>query len=168
MKEIQDWPGYFITQDGKVWSEKSNCFLVFKDVNGYNKVELFHNKKRKYIFVHRLVAEAFIPNPQNLPFVNHKDQNRKNNTVENLEWCDTQYNNNYGTRIEKVKAKLTNNNHCKKIAMCDKNTEQIIQIFPSINQAARYLNKSHANIIATLKGRQKTCYGYKWKYIEEE
>lgn len=168
MKEIKNWPGYFITQDGQVWSEKSKRFLKFKDVNGYNKAQLYNKGIRKYFFVHRLVAEAYIPNPNNLPFINHKDQNRKNNTVENLEWCNAQYNNNYGDRIEKIKNKLTNNNHCKEIAMCDKNNGQIIKIFPSVNQAARYFNKSHSNIIATLKGRQKTCYGYKWIYIENQ
>lgn len=164
MKEIKDYPGYFITEDGKVWSSKSNKFLSFKDVNGYNKVQLYHNKKRKYFFVHRLVAEAFIPNPNNLPYVNHKDENRKNNNVDNLEWCTTKYNNNYGNRIKKMKQALLNKNG-KEIAMCDIATEEIIKTFPSVSEAARYLNKNHSNIIATLKGRQKTCYGYKWRYL---
>lgn len=167
MKEIEDYPGYFITEDGKVWSEKSKKFLAFKDVNGYNKVQLCNDGERKYLFVHRLVANAYIPNPDNLPYVNHKDENRKNNQKENLEWCTTEYNNNYGNRIEKVKQSLLNKNG-KKIVMCDKDTEEIIQIFNSINEAGRFLNKPHSNIVATLKGRQKTCYGYKWKYLESE
>lgn len=166
MQEIKNYPKYYITEDGQVWSEKTHKFLTFKDVNGYNKVELFNNGKRKYVFVHRLVAEAFIPNPDNLPCINHKDENRKNNKVENLEWCTTEYNNSYGDRIEKIRDKLLNKNG-KSIAMCDKDTEEIIKIFPSISEAGRYLNRNHSNIIATLKGRQKTCYGYKWKYIEE-
>ena len=80
-KEIEGYPQYFITDDGKVWSEKSQKFLAFKDVNGYDKVQLYHEGVRKYFFVHRLVAEAFIPNPNNLPYVNHKDENKGNNNV---------------------------------------------------------------------------------------
>ena len=61
--------------------------------------------------VHRLVAQAFIPNPDNLPEVNHKNEDKSNNTVDNLEWCDHKYNNNYGTKIERIKKKLIENGH---------------------------------------------------------
>lgn len=61
--------------------------------NGYERVGLYINKKIKFFYVHRLVAMAYIPNPNNLPIVNHIDRNRKNNNVSNLEWCDSMYNN---------------------------------------------------------------------------
>lgn len=64
--------------------------------NGYMFVDLNHKEKRKHGYIHRLVAEAFIPNPNNLPAVNHKDENKTNNNVDNLEWCTYKYNNNYG------------------------------------------------------------------------
>lgn len=68
---------------------------------GYLAVTLCKNSKLKHYYVHRLVAEAFIPNPNNLPQVNHKDENKSNNCVDNLEWCDDKYNTNYGTRNER-------------------------------------------------------------------
>lgn len=71
----------------------------------YHKVSLNKYGKIKTIRVHRLVAKAFIPNPYNLPDVNHKDENKQNNMVQNLEWCDKEYNNNYGTKIERGKEK---------------------------------------------------------------
>lgn len=70
--------------------------------NRYLKVALFKNGKRKYYSVHRLVAEAFIPNPNNLPIVNHKDEDKTNNRMDNLEWCTYKYNANYGTRNNKI------------------------------------------------------------------
>ena len=72
------------------------------DKNGYYRIGLTKNRKRSYYFVHRLVAEAFIPNPDKLSYVNHKDEKKTNNKVDNLEWCTMKYNCNYGTRNERV------------------------------------------------------------------
>ena len=69
--------------------------------NGYYMVMFYKDSKYKCAYVHRLVAQAFIPNPDNLPQVNHKDEIRTNNCVDNLEWCDSKYNNNYGTKIDR-------------------------------------------------------------------
>ena len=70
---------------------------------GYYSVEITYKYKRNHFYVHRLVAEAFIPNPDNLAQVNHKDEDKTNNNVENLEWCNRKYNMNYGTRAERRK-----------------------------------------------------------------
>lgn len=70
--------------------------------NGYLQVNLYRNGKRKYSLIHRLVATAFLPNPLELPEVNHKDENPSNNIVGNIEWCDRRYNINYGSRIERT------------------------------------------------------------------
>ena len=72
-----------------------------KNSRGYLSAVLSYNGKHKAITVHRLVAEAFLPNPDNLPEINHKDEDKTNNSVDNLEWCDRSYNNNYGTRKDK-------------------------------------------------------------------
>ena len=84
--------------------------------DGYLLVNLCKNGKVKSFLVHRLVAEAFIDNTDNLPQVNHKDENKLNNNVDNLEWCDAQYNSNYGTRTERLsKSKI--NGKCSKIVL---------------------------------------------------
>lgn len=75
--------------------------------NKYIQVRLCKNGKIKAFLVHRLVAEAFIPNPDNLPCINHKDENPKNNQAENLEWCTYKYNNEYNGRIDKCKHKIS-------------------------------------------------------------
>lgn len=91
---------------------------------GYKKVILVNNNKAKNFQVHRLVAEAFLPNPSNLPQVNHKDENKQNNCVENLEWCNSSYNINYGNRNNLVAKKLKNyvktKEHCLNISKSKK------------------------------------------------
>ena len=104
---------YEVSNTGRVRSvdkyDSMNRFLrgrilrLFTDGLGYLRAQLYSNSKRKSFLVHRLVAQAFIPNPDNLPQVNHRDENPGNNNVDNLEWCDRSYNNNYGTRKDKVR-----------------------------------------------------------------
>lgn len=82
--------------------------MATKNNKGYCEIRLAKDGKRKDFIVHRLVAQAFIPNPNNLPQVNHIDENKTNNCVNNLEWCTQAYNNSYGTRLERVSATLKN------------------------------------------------------------
>lgn len=135
------------------------------------------NKKSENI--HRLVALAFIDNPDNLPQVNHKDEDKLNNNINNLEWVTIQQNANHGTRnqrISEINKKLFpqgagkggNHPEAVPVAMCDPLTQEIIQTFPSIADACIFLNKNptaQANISAVLNGRRKTAYKYFWKRI---
>lgn len=107
MKDIKGYEGlYAITSCGKVWSYISNKFLKQKiDKDGYCTVNLYKDKKRKTKKIHRLVAEAYLENPNNLPEVNHKDEIKTNNSIQNLEWCSTKYNRQYGTRIQRATEK---------------------------------------------------------------
>lgn len=82
---------------------KSRIKDQFSSPKGYLRVALFKEQKCKKFFVHRLVALAFIPNPKNLPFINHKNEIKTDNKVENLEWCTAEYNDNYGSRNERIK-----------------------------------------------------------------
>ena len=77
--------------------------------DGYLKVSLSKNHKRYYFKVHRLIAQTFIPNPHNYPVINHKDENKQNNCVNNLEWCSIKYNCNYGSRNQKISKSNSNN-----------------------------------------------------------
>lgn len=103
MKDIIGFEGlYSITDQGNVWSYYTNKFLKpVLGANGYLKVTLVKDGKKYTKAVHRLVAETFILNPDNLSLVNHKDENKMNNSVDNLEWCNHLYNSNYGTHPER-------------------------------------------------------------------
>ena len=130
-------------------------------LNGYVYVLLHKNGKDYYELVHRLVAKAFLPNPENLPCINHKDENKHNNYVDNLEWCSYEYNNNYGTKNERAKEKLS-----KKI-MCIETGE----IFSSLLEAERQTGIYSSNISHSCHGRRKTAGKLHWKYVnnnEEE
>ena len=104
-KPIEGYEGlYEISSYGRVKSLRRNIILEpKKEPTGYLRCNLYLNKNMKTVSIHRLVALTFIPNPDNLPCVNHLDEDKTNNSVDNLEWCTVKYNNDYGTRKEKVK-----------------------------------------------------------------
>ena len=156
MKDIKGYEGlYAVTKDGKVWSYKNKIFLKTSNSRGYIKVNLIKDNKQKHFYIHRLVAMAFIPNPFNLPQVNHKDENKANNHVTNLEWCTQSYNNNYGTGNTRRASKQ------QKLVYC----VELNKIFNGIREAAKELNVSAGNISNCLKGRIQTVGGYHWKYL---
>lgn len=157
MKDIVGYEGeYAITRDGRVWSYKRKKFLKPGLVRGYYQVVLCKDGKRKRYYIHRLVAQTFIPNPDNLSQVNHKDENKQNNCVENLEWCDAKYNANYGTRNERVAKKQSIPVYC----------EELNRIFKSQVEAARELGLKQCNIVSCCKGRYKTTGGFHFRYAE--
>lgn len=97
-KIIEKFPKYEVSTYGRVRNIKTQKYIyVKKHTGGYRQVIIAKNGKSYSLYIHRLVAQAFIPNPSNLPCVNHKDEDKTNNHVENLEWCTPEYNANYGT-----------------------------------------------------------------------
>ena len=147
---------------GNVKNIKTNKILKpFNTGNEYLKVELRKNGIWKQFFIHRIVAKAFIPNPNNLPEVNHiKEFEKTNNKVDNLEWCNHSYNQNYGTRNERVAKKLRKIK-CKKVNQYDLDGNYI-KTWNSIKEAEKEVGTSH--ICQCLKGKFKQTKGYKWRY----
>lgn len=138
------------------------------------------NKKKNYKLGHIIVAELFIPNPDNLPQVNHKDGNKLNNCVNNLEWCTSQENNqhawnnqlNHPHVLRPVIQYDLNHKFIKQFdsiaeAMINKEN-QIVKIFNSISEAARETDASRTSISAVCLGKQKTCFNHYWKFINDD
>ena len=117
--------------------------------------------KQKRYYIHRLVAETFISNPDNLPEVNHKDENKVNNAADNLEWCNHLYNSNYGTRVKKEHISHINHPKLSKRVMC---VETGI-IYDSAHEANRQTNANMVNICRVCRGERNTAGGYHWKYV---
>ena len=158
MKDVQNYEGlYAITSCGKVYSYRSKKFLKpRKNKSGYLQVCLCKDNEQKNCLVHRLVAEAYLPNPNNLPCVNHKDENKENNALPNLEWCDIAYNSNYGSRNQKIAKSRSKPVYC----------EELNRTFDSTRAAARELGLSYGNISSCCNGKLKTTGGYHWRYQE--
>lgn len=170
-KDIPGWEGlYQVSNTGKVKSlnyhntSEENYIKPEKIRRGYLRVGLSKNNKKIRYLVHRLVAEAFIPNPNNYPQVNHKDENPVNNSVDNLEWCDAKYNANYGKRAKRISQTMIDTLPSRKpVIMYDIN-DKPIRTFQSVSEASRFIGAPVGNISACCNSKRHTCLGYKWKF----
>ena len=158
-KIIPNYENYEINECGViriVKTKKIKKQRVGKD--NYYKINLYKDGKSKTFRVHRLVAELFIPNPNNYPIVNHIDGNSLNNHVQNLEWCTQRHNINHGKRNQIVSQKLRNRKETSKPIMAILPNGDVEQ-YPSICEAARKLNGSSGTICQALNGEVKRVYG---------
>lgn len=159
MKDIKDYEGlYAITSCGKVWSYRTNKFLKpSEDGSNYLRVNLCKNGNRRQYSIHRLVAEVYIPNPDNKPQVNHKDENKQNNCINNLEWATAKENINYGTHNARMAKSNQKSIYCV----------ELDRAFESIKAAANELGINKSHISECCSGKRKTCGGYHWRYTNE-
>ena len=150
-KRIKDYEDYEISNFGRIKSYKQDkngkITLGNKDKKGYLTKTLYNKDGCKTFKVHRLVAQAFIPNPNNLPQINHKDENKTNNNVKNLEWCTNKYNLNYGTRNKRAAKTMG-----KKV-VCVATGE----IFNGIREASRKYNIDRSDISKCCQEKRKTA-----------
>ena len=152
-------PYYYITRNGEVYNKEGKQLTLFKMNNGYLRVKLSRGCKRGMYLVHRLVAMTYIPNIDNFPIINHKDSNRSNNHVSNLEWCNNSHN-----QIQRFK-----NNH---LNGCEKSIEQldfdgnIIACYPSMKVAGYTTGIARQNISKVCRGLRNHAGGYFWRYTE--
>ena len=157
-RDIKDYEGlYQVSNLGKIKSLKrqgtnGGILKAVKTKNGYLHIELSKNKKLRTFSVHRLVTEAFIENTENKPQVNHKDGDKTNNCVSNLEWCTAQYNIDYS--------------NSKRVNQYDKQGN-FIKTWKSMKEAERELNICNSNISRCCNGKAKTTGGYIWRYDDE-
>lgn len=167
-KSVFGFPDYTVRTDGTVYNKYGKQLQQYEKKK-YMAVYLYKNKKRYYKTIHRIVAETFIPNPQHLPEINHKDENPGNNSIENLEWCDRIYNANYGTLKQRQRERglfhnpFQNKHHTletkekirkKKIGQPSKRKREIFINgikYESITQAMQLLNISTKKLYKLIK-----------------
>lgn len=150
-KQIDEFPNYSVSNYGRVRNDQTKHIMIGgSDRDGYRQVTLSASSKQWNRRVCRLVAKAFLPNPDDLPEVNHKDENKSNDTVGNLEWCTTKYNLNYGSRQAKV----------RKPVRCI----EMDRVFEGVRVAARFFGVSHSSIgHSCLTGH--ACHGLHFEFV---
>ena len=172
-KDIKGFEGFYkVSNKGNIYSvgrknsRGRKCGgRVLKPLDrtdGYLEVNLYKNGVMEKILIHRLVAEAFIPNANGFPEVNHRDEDKANNNVENLEWCTSKYNTNYGTLIERLSKKARAVNIKTGEVTIFKSTQEARRKgYFKVSQACRGIYK---NASGKLIGDGRTYKGYKWYY----
>ena len=154
MRSLDRWVK---SKSGSVRLCKGKILKLCTDKYGYLNVGLWKNNKVKTYLVHRIIAETFLPNSDNLPCVNHKDENPLNNVVSNLEWCTASYNTNYGTGNERVALKES------KIVLQYDLEGNFIKEWKSTMDCKR--NGYNQGLVSSCcRGERQQAYGYKWVY----
>ena len=160
--QIKDFPNYEITEDGQVFSKNKNAYLsIWLDKDGYPSVKLYKDSKPQVKRVHRLIAEHFLPNPNNLPFVHHLDANRENCAISNLQWISIEGNNQDSHILQALRTKMG-----KKVGQYSLKTGELLNVFLSSGEAAEKTGISASGIREACRGVYKQMRGFAWKYLD--
>lgn len=170
IKRIAEFPDYWIVRTAKVWSNKSNKFLSpGKGKRGYKLVILSNGETKKTKTIHRLVAEAFIPNPDNKPQVNHKDRNRLNNKLDNLEWVTALENQQDSYKKGRIhnkpsKGKFGEEHWSSKTVYQYDSKGILIHVYSSVMEAQRRTGIDFSRIATSCRSEKRKCEGFIWRY----
>lgn len=193
MARVEIYPGYFVTPDGKIFNSKGHELSQYRDKKGYCKVKLSIDGRKIGKWVHRLVATAFVPNPNENQQVNHKDENPSNNCADNLEWCTAKYNANYGGHNARVsasnKGRVISKECREKLSAAHKGKEPtwatkvaktanskpvsqflngaFIAKYSSAHEAGRQTGVHFAHISDCCRGHRNKAGGYQWRFAGE-
>lgn len=162
---LTKYEGYLIDEDGNVFTTKRNRLLTRNyDSKGYQWIKISVNSKTICLKLHRCVQSTYDFNGYfEGAEVNHKDEDKTNNNINNLEWCTPQYNHNYGTRNIRAGKSLINGNNSKPVLQYDL-YGNLIKEWPSANEIKRELGLKIQHICEVCRGDRKTAYGYIWRY----
>ena len=167
IKQIKDFDRYLIDINGIIYDTKNNNRTVCQWIDnvGYYQCNLYKDEKRYFRRVHKLVAETFIPNPDNLPQVNHKDGNKLNNNISNLEWINNSDNTKHGYD-NNLYHFGTSKSYPVNVYL--KSNHKLIDTYPSIRNMCEKLNLNRKTVSAILNGTKETNnYDYLFEYVEE-
>lgn len=159
-KKINEFPNYYISNKGNIRKGVNGKNLKTFVRNGYMSINLYNENECKQKYVHRLVGEAFIENPNNYPQINHKDENRCNNNVSNLEWCTCKYNINYGERTQKMLNSRTGPRKSIKVQVNN-------IVFDALYKAAKHIGVGSQLLKQKLDKNVKNLNGYIIQYYDE-
>ena len=157
---VRSLPRIFLDAKGRTQNFKGCILKQSQRKNGYMVVTFYESGKWHQMMIHRLVAGAFIPNPNNFPVINHKDEDKTNNRADNLEWCTSQYNNTYNNIHYRNKEKR------RKVVIQMTLDDKFVAEYESTCDAARQTGFGQGNIAEACRGEMKYAYGYHWKFKE--
>ena len=147
---------YLVSNEGEIKSLRSGQLRKpqLNKSNGYYELVLCGDKKKRTLYVHRIVATAFCDNPNSYGFINHKDEDKQNNNAANLEWCTKAYNNSYNGKAQR----------CAK-AIIQIRDGVTIKVWESAREAAKHFKTNYKNISAVCRGLRPRAGGYEWQFI---